>query len=1373
MRRNLVPSVVLLAIVLGSQSMAGEPSPLEPFQPDEHTLLLYHFDEGQGTVAKDASRWGHDGQIRGATWSQGKFGSALEFDGKGASVVREVTEAIQGLRAITVECWFLQQNFEGRQFLLGKDGTIHFDLSGGASSSISLYHSGNKPSPEGLRHQQVGGPIGFPRAGRWHHLAATYDGHQVSLFLDGVLKNRKPAPRDFSLGSRTGGLWIGSYLGRDYWFAGKIDEVRVSDCVRYDPQAKLAVGGHVFELPAKTLPTKAVRTPKQTGESKLRLAITKSFGGNAAGWVYLKPPARKAVIVGKFDLSKTKDSSALEFDVSDEFLGDGLYLVGLENTVGGYYTVTAAELLVRGQPVSRWAGHANSRRTFDPPVLVPLIVGKRPPSAGPSRIVLASDAADRVSGAIEIDAAEPGSPASLTGTGLAEYWLDLPAEQTYRVCLRYQAVRKSPCDIVIDGRDLNDYAMCARHRTGTVAVRDALWEYQGTVTLSAGPHWIRLQDVLPEIYALRLEPTAPVAKLSVPWERYAVPSEDFLGQAGTWQAEPLFGSPRAASVTLDRAVTPSALRFAAKLANTDPANLSAGDAVRLVHRGMWDLEPFGRLRFQLLGQNSLHALSLWAIDVKGEEKLLWQGRDDRSGARLVSVPVSFEGNEVFDPAHVTAICLDLDEGNVRASQVNGFSGAIVGPVFDRRDALVLPDTYAASLAAASTPLDAARKAHPSAESLHARAFRPWTKPVVPEEHPLYATTEPKPVTRKTMGDHLHQTGARGIDPATLDQYHKHYDFGDVCWPHIGICPLRKSFAKEEQYQAALAAMEKKLQEVHTRGLYLFDIWGYVPPGPGENPEMTKFPWTIAPEHHAVLMKVFGDRFLGYDNGEQDGRYIGSRAHLGKATNRKEGWDDFVAWDRDIICRDAMNYMNATGSVNFSLYYGERGCRMLGLETAQGLPSDTLLFAFLRGAGRQYGRLTYQATSVWNRFGWNVFAERKTDGAEGYGFGPNKGCSLSLHKRLFFCGYLDGHSIFGTESSQFTRDQAAEGVPELSPLGQQHLELGQWAKKHTDRGVLATPVAMMLDFYNGWNMPRHLYRGDKYKIWGKFPYEKGDYQIDAVFRMIWPGYEDASYLRNERGFVTSTPFGDMFDVINTRCHADVLKQYPAVMLLGDVEITPELAAKLTAYVRAGGDLILDAASVRALPDGFCGVRAGIKATACTSCLLASGQKFDELPYSYTVLEPSGAKTLAVNEAGHPLATAHPVEQGRVITIAAEYGLTDRLTHRHPEIVNMEPPYRLLEGVRTLLAGYFDSFNPIEIQPAGLNLHTCCYANDPKRLLVGLINNDLFAVWRGSFHVRLGPVASLRELRTERPLPLGDRTELEIPAGDVVILDVRLK
>ena len=43
-------------------------TPQRRFEPDEHTMALYHFDEGSGDVLKDSSGNGHDGKIVGAKW---------------------------------------------------------------------------------------------------------------------------------------------------------------------------------------------------------------------------------------------------------------------------------------------------------------------------------------------------------------------------------------------------------------------------------------------------------------------------------------------------------------------------------------------------------------------------------------------------------------------------------------------------------------------------------------------------------------------------------------------------------------------------------------------------------------------------------------------------------------------------------------------------------------------------------------------------------------------------------------------------------------------------------------------------------------------------------------------------------------------------------------------------------------------------------------------------------------------------------------------------------------------------------------------------------------------------------------------------------
>lgn len=1359
--------IVTATIMILSAGLATCQEPPGPFAPDAHTVLLYHFDEGSGAIAHDASGHGQHGTIQGAEWAKGRFGRALRFDGVDDCVFLADPHAIRGLKQITVECWFNQEETSGRRFLVGHDVGFHFEVDDAIGTSISLYNQGGSvPNAEGKAHQQVflaGGPI---RSGRWHHLAITYDGQMVSHFLDGILRGRLQGPRDFSLGAPSRGLWIGCYVGMDFWFSGLIDEVRVSDCVRYDPEGHLQPGGKVYEMPPTGVPLRrppAVRPATRTGAASLTLTLRSLYGGAAQGWVCLKPPGKPAAVVGRYEVgSQDSATASIEMDVSDEYVGEGTYIVSLVPEGGGYFALTSARLLAGGKEVAKWAGEVQSRRTFRPPVLVTLHVGPQGRSPAAKRLLFLPGEVDWARGNLELDSAEEGQPPLMIGEGEAEWWFHLPTEQTYRVYMRYAAATPHPCDIVIDGDDLNEYDMCALNRTGRETAVDAFWEYQGSVHLTAGPHWLRVQDVLPSIVALRFDPATTMPPQKVAWGRHPVPPPDALGTCGPWKAKTEFGKATGSATKLGGEGGPC-IEFRAVFANDDPNDLWAGDCVRFGCPVKWDLEPYGRIRFVFRGQGSNHVIALWLVDAKGDEKLLWRHRDTKPGHMEVRVPLNFEGNDVFDPGRIVAVCVDLDEGNIHGdgkAQV-----ALISPIFDRRDTLTEPEGYRERIASALK----AAKAHlkrlgGTPLTLISPGFRPWTKPVVPEEHPLYATTEPKPVTRAVLGYGLHFTGARSIDEQALKNFHDYYDFGDVCWPHIGILPQRRDFKSDEDYHAALRHLEERLRDVQRRGLILWDIWGYVPHNEaGPTPRVT-------PEHHEILLRVLGDRFLSYDNGEQDGRYIGSYADRDPITNRREGWECFVRWDEG-ICGDSMNYMNATGSLNFSHYYGERGCRTLGLETAQGLPSDTMMFAFLRGAAKQYGRLTTQATSIWNRFGYNMYHDRRTTGQGGYGYGPHKGCSLSLHRRLFFQSYTGGDSIVGTETAQFTADVLENGAPELSPLGRQHLEIRQWVQRHPDRGVMYTPVAFMLDFYNGWNPPRHLYRSDKYKIWGKLPYEKGDYLVDAVFRMVWPGYEDCSYLRNERGFITPTPYGDIFDVITNRCHPDVLRQYTAIMLLGQVELDGGAAERLMEFVQQGGDLLLDAVNARQFPAAFIGLRLGQQGNACVTARTGTSQVWAEQPYTYTEADLDSAAAILINEHGKPVLTVNKAGKGRVIVCLSDYWMTDALSYANPELVNMEPPYRLLEGLRAVLSEYFASFSPVIIEPAGLNVRVNCYADNRQRLLVALTNNDLFADWQGTVRLRHGTMAAVRDLRKERSLPAGRSLSITVPAGDVVILDIR--
>ena len=88
--------------------------------------------------------------------------------------------------------------------------------------------------------------------------------------------------------------------------------------------------------------------------------------------------------VGRYALDGPADQAEvhLQLDVSDEWCGDGRYIVGLEQDGVGYFAVTEALLTQDDMCVSQWSGDTRSRRTFAPPVLVPLEVGPPVSSTG-------------------------------------------------------------------------------------------------------------------------------------------------------------------------------------------------------------------------------------------------------------------------------------------------------------------------------------------------------------------------------------------------------------------------------------------------------------------------------------------------------------------------------------------------------------------------------------------------------------------------------------------------------------------------------------------------------------------------------------------------------------------------------------------------------------------------------------------------------------------------------------------------------------------------------------------------------------------------------------------------------------------------------
>jgi hypothetical protein len=186
-------------------------------------VAAYAFNENSGTTAADLSGNSNTGSVSGATWSaQGKFGNALSFDG-GSNVVNVNDSSSLWLsNGMTLEAWVYPVNaLAGWKSILRKEGDAFF-----------LYASsdqGNVPAVGGKFGSVAGYQIAFGTSplpsNTWTHLAATYDGSVLRLFVNGsqVSSLTVGGPiRNDALPLRIGNS---TYPGE--CLPGTIDEVRI------------------------------------------------------------------------------------------------------------------------------------------------------------------------------------------------------------------------------------------------------------------------------------------------------------------------------------------------------------------------------------------------------------------------------------------------------------------------------------------------------------------------------------------------------------------------------------------------------------------------------------------------------------------------------------------------------------------------------------------------------------------------------------------------------------------------------------------------------------------------------------------------------------------------------------------------------------------------------------------------------------------------------------------------------------------------------------------------------------------------------------------------------------------------------------------
>jgi PKD repeat protein len=184
----------------------------------------YGFEEGSGTMAGDVSGKSNSGSISGANWSaNGKFGKALSF-GSGSIVTVNDSTSLDLTGAMTLEAWVYPTTLNGSWMNLifkpvgdPANAAPAYVLQGSSSSQApSVYispASANLTAPTALT------------LNKWSHIATTYDGTTLRLYVDGALVNSMAQTGTMTTSSDPLTIGGNAFSGQNW--AGLIDEVRI------------------------------------------------------------------------------------------------------------------------------------------------------------------------------------------------------------------------------------------------------------------------------------------------------------------------------------------------------------------------------------------------------------------------------------------------------------------------------------------------------------------------------------------------------------------------------------------------------------------------------------------------------------------------------------------------------------------------------------------------------------------------------------------------------------------------------------------------------------------------------------------------------------------------------------------------------------------------------------------------------------------------------------------------------------------------------------------------------------------------------------------------------------------------------------------
>ena len=193
-------------------------------------VLHFSFDEiGSGGTINDRSWRGNTGRATGLGWTAtSKQGGGVEFASTNSVILVHHTPVLNVTQA-TFAVWFKTARADAAErWLLEKRPERGFAL----SIAGDTLNAGSRGKLRAVVNGQAVLSDAALADGAWHHGAATFDGAQVKLYVDGQLQ-KQLAPLRGTMAANDSKLAIGRNLSspppraKDVSFAGSMDEVMI------------------------------------------------------------------------------------------------------------------------------------------------------------------------------------------------------------------------------------------------------------------------------------------------------------------------------------------------------------------------------------------------------------------------------------------------------------------------------------------------------------------------------------------------------------------------------------------------------------------------------------------------------------------------------------------------------------------------------------------------------------------------------------------------------------------------------------------------------------------------------------------------------------------------------------------------------------------------------------------------------------------------------------------------------------------------------------------------------------------------------------------------------------------------------------------